>query len=236
LPNALYHSSPRSVKFISRSLGLIDSPSVLHIDSALDWTQLNAGQVLWRPNDESDSVYIVINGRLRALIEQDNGEVSIVGEYGQGDIIGELDVITNSPRRTTVHAIRDTELARMPMTLFNAISMRHPQSTVQLLRRIASRVRDEVGDPSSMSSGVLPLPRPLNPTPRSSNLGTNNLNLKTVAILPSSKSVPVDAFAKRLQAALEDVGAPTSYLNQSAVMRHLGKHALAHRSPSPSPR
>lgn len=207
-----------------------DGSSVLHIDSGLDWTQLNAGQVLWRPNDESDSVYMVINGRLRALIDQDNGEVSIVGEYGQGDTIGELDVITNSQRRTTVHAIRDTELARMPMTLFNAISMRHPQSTVQLLRRIASRVRNEVGDPSSMSPGVLSVPRPLNSRTHTSNMGTNNLNLKTVAILPSSKSVPVDAFAKRLQAALEDVGAPTHYLNQSAVMRHLGKHALVHQT------
>jgi len=216
------------VSFVSRFSCVTDRLLVLHIDSGLDWTQLNAGQVLWRPNDESDSVYIVINGRLRALIDQDNGEVSIVGEYGQGDTIGELDVITNSPRQTTVHAIRDTELARMPMTLFNAISMRNPQSTVQLLRRIASRVRDEVGDPSSMSSGVLPSPRSLSPRTHTSNMGTNNLNLKTVAILPSSKSVPVGAFAKRLQAALEDVGAPTHYLNQGAVMRHLGKHALVH--------
>ena len=224
------------VSFVSRFSCVTDRLLVLHIDSGLDWTQLNAGQVLWRPNDESDSVYIVINGRLRALIDQDNGEVSIVGEYGQGDTIGELDVITNSPRQTTVHAIRDTELARMPMTLFNAISMRNPQSTIQLLRRIASRVRDEVGDPSSMSSGVLPSPRSLSPRTHTSNMGTNNLNLKTVAILPSSKSVPVGAFAKRLQAALEDVGAPTHYLNQGAVMRHLGKHALVHPNYVSSPK
>jgi len=84
---------------------------------------VNAGQVLWRPQDVSDSFYIVINGRLRAITEKDGG-VKIVGEYGQGDTVGELDVITSSPRRTTVHAIRDTELIRMPQTLFNAISAR----------------------------------------------------------------------------------------------------------------
>ena len=38
--------------------------------------------------------------------------------------VGELDVITRTPRRNTVHAIRDTELVRMPLTLFNAISAR----------------------------------------------------------------------------------------------------------------
>lgn len=98
--------------------------AVLHIDASLDWMQVDAGQVLWRPEDVSDSFYIVINGRLRAITESKDGGVTIVGEYGQGDTVGELDVITSSPRRNTVHAIRDTELVRMPQTLFNAISAR----------------------------------------------------------------------------------------------------------------
>jgi lysophospholipid hydrolase len=85
--------------------------------------QVDAGQVLWRTRDPSDSFYIVINGRLRAISET-GSDVSIIGEYGQGDTVGELDVITSSPRKSTVHAIRDTELIRMPQTLFNAISSR----------------------------------------------------------------------------------------------------------------
>lgn len=118
--------------FILFYLPLLPSPSqVLHIDSSLDWMQVSAGQVLWRPGDPSDSFYIVLNGRLRAFssekerVEGGGGGVDIVGEYGQGDTVGELDVITNSERSTTLHAIRDTELARMPLTLFNAISMRY---------------------------------------------------------------------------------------------------------------
>ncbi|KAG8902759.1 phosphatidylcholine and lysophosphatidylcholine phospholipase [Tulasnella sp. 403] len=71
--------------------------------SRLDASQ--RGSVLWRPGDKSDSFYIVINGRLRALGDKDGG---IIGEYGQGDTVGELDVITSSSRTTTLHAIRDT--------------------------------------------------------------------------------------------------------------------------------
>lgn len=80
---------------------------------------------MWRPGEASDSFYIVINGRLRALADKEGGGVEIVGEFGQGDTVGELDVITGATRRTTMHAIRDTELARMPVTLFNAISLRY---------------------------------------------------------------------------------------------------------------
>ncbi|KAH7334450.1 hypothetical protein B0J17DRAFT_577634 [Rhizoctonia solani] len=191
------------------------SPLVLHIDASLDWQQVDAGQVLWRPGEASDSFYMVLNGRLRALTEKDD-RVNIIGEYGQGDTVGELDVITSSSRRTTLHAIRDTELARMPMSLFNAISIRHPQTTVQLLRMIASRVRNEVDQTS------------INPRQQigAKELGRNNPNLKTVCILPSTRDVPVVVFATKLQGALEDMGAPTSFLTQASVTRHLGRHAF----------
>ena len=45
--------------------------------------------------------------------------------------VGELDVITRETRRDTVHAIRDTELVRLPLTLFNAVSARNPKTTSQ---------------------------------------------------------------------------------------------------------
>jgi lysophospholipid hydrolase len=177
---------------------------------------VNAGQVLWRPDDESDSFYIVINGRLRSITEQD-GKVSITGEYGQGATVGELDVITSAPRRNTLHAIRDTELIRMPLTLFNAISARNPGTTAQLLRTIAARVRREVDTrsmPKPTRSGVL-------------EMGRNNANLKTVAILPVSRSVPIVAFAKKLHLALDSQAVKTSYLNQASISTHLGRLAFS---------
>lgn len=57
-------------------------------------------------------------------------------------------------------------------------------------------------------------------------LGWNNLNLKTVAIMPSSRSIPIESFAKKLQHALESIGAPTAYLNQASISRSLGRHAF----------
>lgn len=89
---------------------------VLQIDSALEWESVNAGQVIYREGEPSDSFYVVINGRLRAITERGGGAgVDSISEYGQGDSVGELDVITRSVRRKTLHAIRDSELARMPM-------------------------------------------------------------------------------------------------------------------------
>lgn len=87
----------------------------------------------------------------------------------------------------------------------------NPGTTAQLLRMIASRVRSEV-DSSARS---VPL-----------EASRTNINLKTVAVIPSSRNVPIEAFSRKLFAALESVGAPTAYLNQSSLSDHLGRHAF----------
>ncbi|GAA6055892.1 hypothetical protein JCM3770_002347 [Rhodotorula araucariae] len=201
------------------------SPLVLHIDSALDWMHVSAGQVIYRQNDDADSFYIVLNGRLRSIVERQDGGVSIQAEHGQGESVGELDCITASPRPSTLHAIRDTELARMPMTLFNAISVRHPLVTIQISRIIAARLRSQVAREAKMVGG---LPKELGaPGMGDGSMGKNNFNLKTVAIIPTNRHVPVSEFASKLHQALETIGASTSYLNQATVMQVLGRHAFS---------
>ncbi|GAA5859717.1 hypothetical protein JCM8547_006997 [Rhodosporidiobolus lusitaniae] len=204
------------------------SPLVLHIDSALDWMHVSAGQVIYRESDPADSFYIVINGRLRSIIEKQGGGVSVQAEYGQGESVGELDCITASPRPSTLHAIRDTELARMPMTLFNAISVRHPLVTIQISRIIAKRLRSQVAARGGGGLGM-GLPKELGAPGgmEGGGMGKNNFNLKTVAIIPTNRHVPVSEFALKLHQALEGIGAPTSYLNQATVMQVLGRHAFS---------
>ncbi|CEQ42560.1 SPOSA6832_04388 [Sporobolomyces salmonicolor] len=223
----------------SARLTNVDDVAVLHIDSALDWMHVSAGQVIYRPGDQADSFYIVLNGRLRSITERQGGGVQVQAEYGQGESVGELDCITASPRPSTLHAIRDTELARMPMTLFNAISVHHPLVTIQISRIIASRLRNQVMR-EGMMGGSLPKEIGNNPGMMDGLVGKNNFNLKakqrtnqqlsfrqTVAILPTNRHVPVSDFASKLHQALESIGATTSYLNQATVMQVLGRHAFS---------
>jgi lysophospholipid hydrolase len=79
---------------------------------------------------------------------------------------------------------------------------------------IASRVRDKLD--SSM---------PGQPGSLRSEAGYNN-NLKTVAILPVSRAVPINTFARKLQTSLEGIGAKTSYLDQATFSAQLGRHAF----------
>lgn len=41
-----------------------------------------------RQDEESDSTFIVLSGRLRSVITHQDGKKELVGEYGKGDLIG----------------------------------------------------------------------------------------------------------------------------------------------------
>ena len=195
---------------------------ILHIDFALEWVQINAAQVIHHQGDESDAIYIVLNGRLRSILEKANGEMSVTGEYGQGESVGELEVMTESPRPATLHAIRDTEIAKFPKSLFNSLAMEHPGITIKISKIIAHRMRSLIEDPffeQGMEKGK----------PTANKTTSSTLNLRTVAILPVTAGVPVVEFGSRLHAALTQIGVVNGVtsLNQAAIFNHLGRHAFS---------
>ncbi|KAH7400668.1 lysophospholipase NTE1 [Phaeosphaeria sp. MPI-PUGE-AT-0046c] len=194
---------------------------IQHIDFALEWVQVNAGQVIYSQGEESDAIYIVLNGRLRAIKDAENSKVKVIGEYGQGDSVGELEVLTESARPGSLHAIRDTELAKFPKTLFNSLALEHPGITIKISKIIASRMRALVDDPLHEQSKE-----------RSNKATRTNVsstvNLRTVTILPVTAGIPVVDFASRLMNALTQIGLPQGVvsLNQAAILNHLGRHAF----------
>ncbi|KAG7123939.1 Lysophospholipase NTE1 like protein [Verticillium longisporum] len=60
---------------------------LLHIDFALDWDQVSAGQVIFHNGDESEAIYIVLNGRLRLVEDREGGGMTARAEFGQGDSV-----------------------------------------------------------------------------------------------------------------------------------------------------
>ena len=195
---------------------------ILHIDFALEWVQVNAGEVMFRKNDESEAIYIVLNGRLRLVEDKKEGGVKVRDEFGQGESVGELEVLTESTRPGTLHAIRDAELVKFPRTLFNSLAQEHPNITIKISKIIASRMRTLFDDPSKfiLKDGSAAV--------AASFKGSSTVNLRTVAILPVTSGVPVVEFGNRLMSALAQVGPPNgaTSLNQEAILSHLGRHAF----------
>ncbi|KAM7350593.1 patatin like phospholipase domain containing sws isoform 2-T2 [Cochliomyia hominivorax] len=186
------------------------SPLVRQCDYALDWIFLESGRAVYRQDELSDSTYIVLSGRMRSVITQSSGKKEIVGEYGKGDLVGIVEMITETCRTTTVMAVRDSELAKLPEGLFNAIKLRYPIVVTKLISLLSHRILGTM----QTRTGAAAAPLEANPVTH---------KYSTVALVPVSEDVPLTAFTYELFHSLCAIG-PTLRLTSEVVRKQLGIH------------
>lgn len=134
-----------------RACGLFDSLDDSQFESiaaSFDGVRLVTGDVLMREGEAADALYIVRHGRLRASIETPEGRPATVGEIGKHQVAGEMAVITDQPRAATVHALRDTDLFRLPSDAFSALVQRHPQMLRPFATVVVERLRSALAQPA----------------------------------------------------------------------------------------
>lgn len=217
-------------------------PSIIQtIDFALEWCHIPAGGVLASQGDLANGFHIVLSGRFRVvrnkktakptlqdekfnLVDDSNShtkegeDFEILGEYGHGQSIGEVEVLTASRRTNSLIAVRDSETARIPRSLFEMLSLQNPAIMVKVSRIVANRVLE------SNDRDQIPHKIATSTTPRSAER-----EYKTITILPSVGGLPVREFADRLVSALRAIGRNVIALDRASTLNHLGRHAFDER-------
>ncbi|KAK5851880.1 hypothetical protein PBY51_023397 [Eleginops maclovinus] len=210
---------PKVVLNVAHTVVRRMSSFVRQIDFALDWMAVEAGRAVYRQGEKSDSTFIVLSGRLRSVILKEDGKKELIGEYGRGDLIGVVEALTHQNRATTVHAVRDSELAKLPEGALSSIKRKYPQVVTRLIHLLGQKILQQVNGPLTARSLALH-------TPGSKwDAGNQASNLSTVTVLPVSEEVPLTAFTLELQHALMAIG-PTLLLTSDVIKQRLGAAAL----------
>ncbi|XP_013167053.1 PREDICTED: neuropathy target esterase sws isoform X2 [Papilio xuthus] len=207
---SIMRERPSVVLHIANTVVKRLSPFVRQVDFALDWVFLESGRAVYRQDEESGSTFIVLSGRLRSVITHPNGKKELVGEYGKGDLVGIVEMVTQTRRSTTVMAVRDSELAKLPEGLFNAIKLRFPVVVTRLINLLGHRILGSWQKPGGAGRGPAAL------EPRSSQH-----TFSTVAVVPVGDDVPLTAFTYELYHSLSAIG-PTVRLTSDVIRKLLG--------------
>ncbi|XP_031338443.1 neuropathy target esterase sws-like isoform X1 [Photinus pyralis] len=215
----LMKEKPGIILFIADMVVKRLSPFVRQVDFALDWVFLESGKAVYRQDDESDSTFIVLSGRLRSVITHKNGKKELVGEYGKGDLIGIVEMVTQTKRSTTVMAVRDSELAKLPEGIFNAIKLRYPIVVTRLINLLGHRILGSWKKPN------LNLRTPSSPSYSALDTRPSQINFSTVAIMAVSEDVPLTSFTFELYHCLSAIG-PTLRLTSDVIRKTLGSSIM----------
>ena len=96
---------------------------------------LSAGKKLYREDDDADSAYVVVRGRIK-LFRENEDKLADVGMAEPGATLGEMALIADSRRLTSAEAATDTEVLRINRSMFRRILEEYPETAEALRQRI----------------------------------------------------------------------------------------------------
>jgi CRP/FNR family transcriptional regulator, cyclic AMP receptor protein len=90
--------------------------------------------------ESGDTLYIVLEGRVRAFGENEAGKKIIYNDYGPGEYVGEMS-LDGGPRSANVEALRPTLCARVTRTTLQQHLKADPDFAFELLTKVIRRAR-----------------------------------------------------------------------------------------------
>ncbi len=103
--------------------------------------KLNKGQVLFKEGQEGDRLYVVVHGKIKLGTTSADGRENLLSILGPGEMFGELSLFDPEPRTSTATAVTDARLVSLAHDAVMGLVTSSPQTSLELLRRLAQRLR-----------------------------------------------------------------------------------------------
>lgn len=102
----------------------------------------DAGTVVFREDDESDTCYVIRGGNARAIREHPDGRTITLANFGPGDIFGELAMFDDERRSATVEVLDDMQAIAILGPDMRRLMREHPEISAQLVVSLGRRLRE----------------------------------------------------------------------------------------------
>jgi len=100
------------------------------------------GSIIMAAGDPTDSLYIVLSGRLKVMMSDADGKEVILTLIGPGEFFGEMGLIDDSPRSASVVAIEPCELLAITRRDFKKCLAENFEMSMAVMRGLVRRLRE----------------------------------------------------------------------------------------------
>jgi CRP-like cAMP-binding protein len=107
--------------------------------------EVRKGEVVIQQGQPSDGLYVVLSGEIEVRLKQTR-----VAKLKEGELFGEMSLLTKAPAAATCVAARRTSLLRLPKNDFDGLVMSHPQ-----ILMLVSELTDERNKQNSAISSAV---------------------------------------------------------------------------------
>jgi NTE family protein len=160
----------------------INTNIVKELQPFITWVEIEGGKPLFKQGDISDSICILLSGRLQAIDERNFESPVILGEIYRGQTVGEMGIFTGEARNASVYAVRGSVLVIISAENYLEIISKYPKVALNTGKLIIDRLK-----PGKQS--------------KQKHAWTSN-----IAVLPIHKSFPTTHFVQQYVTELEHFG------------------------------
>ena len=133
--------------------------------------------------------------------DPDGGERTLA-RIRQGEILGEMALITDDVRSASISALRDCELFRLPGHIFALVTEKYPRSVLNVYRTVTNRFRHSLSGPGYREQ------------------------TRNIALFPVAPDLDLAGFSRRFVEALADYDT-VERLDSTAVDQALGRSGIS---------
>jgi CRP/FNR family cyclic AMP-dependent transcriptional regulator len=106
--------------------------------------------VVVNEGDRTDSLYIVVTGRVKIYVSDEKGKEIVLNDAGPGEYFGEM-VLDEGPRSASVMTLEPTRFLVVPKEDFREFVAKSPEFSLHLIRKLIRRVRALTNDVKSLA-------------------------------------------------------------------------------------
>jgi CRP/FNR family cyclic AMP-dependent transcriptional regulator len=92
--------------------------------------------------DETDSLYVILSGKVKVLIPDDQGREVILSVMGPHDFFGEMGILDDQPRSASVATLEPCEMLRLSKAGFMNCLKENSEVAMLVIRNLVKRLRE----------------------------------------------------------------------------------------------
>jgi CRP/FNR family transcriptional regulator, cyclic AMP receptor protein len=122
-------------------LASVSAEDLRTVAAASRLRRFGRGQIVFTRNDPSDTVVVVVSGRVKMVFRSADGGELTLAVLGPGAVFGEIGVVDNGPRSADAETLEECQLLLVPREAVQDICARVPAAAQVLSRSIAAILR-----------------------------------------------------------------------------------------------
>jgi CRP-like cAMP-binding protein len=99
------------------------------------------GNVIFYEDDPGTACYVIVRGKVKIVVNADDGREHILGVLQDGDFFGEMSLIDGQSRSASAISVEDVQMVTVQRDDFLRLLRSNPEITLKLLVTLSQRLR-----------------------------------------------------------------------------------------------